>query len=540
MGTWNSPVERETRKKGLPKKRPGVTINRRDSAAVPVPNAVLFWRNTHVRDVKRNNGEQETKNVRIDILVEGVTNDVHWKCGLEFDYANEESFYCRPLRVAEETPEDRFLVPEEMTSIRVNLLPPMSGLADREFAKQRGEIDFLIGQGRTAEVVRNLARQLLLESDGLKRWQQVKDRVAHLFNVRLYEPEFIVERSEITMVYREASDATLDISCSGRGFQQTLLLLLYMSANPGSVLLLDEPDAHLEIVRQRQIYQVLTDVAREQNSQIIAASHSEVIMNEAANRDVVVAFVGRPHRIDDRGHQVAKSLKELGFDQYYLAEQKGWVLYVEGSTDLDILRAFAERLGHDAMKYLEQPFVHYVANLPNRAKHHFFGLREAKPDLVGYFICDRLEAQLDPSHSPLHMRMWSRREIENYLFQPQTLRAFARGFGQETAAGKLFEATESARCEAAMSECIDDFYPRAALRDNSDSWWSECKASDDVLNRVFDAYYKKLELPNQMRKSNYHVLARFVEPNMIAHEITTVLDDIVAVGKQARPIESTT
>ena len=45
-----------------------------------------------------------------------------------------------------------------------------------------------------------------------------------------------------------------------------------MYANPGAVLLLDEPDAHLEILRQRQIYQLLIDVARENGNQIIAAS----------------------------------------------------------------------------------------------------------------------------------------------------------------------------------------------------------------------------------------------------------------------------
>jgi len=78
---------------------------------------------------------------------------------------------------------------------------------------------------------------------------------------------------------------------------------------------------HLEILRQRQIYQVLTEAARQQRSQIIAASHSEVILNEAADRDVVVAFVGKPHRIDDRGSQLLKSLKEIGFEHYYQAEQ---------------------------------------------------------------------------------------------------------------------------------------------------------------------------------------------------------------------------
>ena len=93
------------------------------------------------------------------------------------------------------------------------------------------------------------------------------------------------------MDYQDESGISLDLSSSGRGLQQTLLLLAYIAANPGSVLLLDEPDAHLEILRQRQIYQALIESANEYNCQIIAASHSEVILNEAAERDVVIAFL---------------------------------------------------------------------------------------------------------------------------------------------------------------------------------------------------------------------------------------------------------
>ena len=53
------------------------------------------------------------------------------------------------------------------------------------------------------------------------------------------------------MRYREAG-TVLDLSSSGRGLQQTRLVLAYMDANPGSVILLDEPDAHFEILHQRQ------------------------------------------------------------------------------------------------------------------------------------------------------------------------------------------------------------------------------------------------------------------------------------------------
>ena len=161
------------------------------------------------------------------------------------------------------------------------------------------------------------------------------------------------------------------------------------------MLLLDEPDAHLEPVRQREIYRLLSSISEQQNSQIIAASHSEVVLNEAAGSGTVAAFVGKPHVLNDKGGQVLKSLNSIGWDQYYQAEATGWVLYLEGASDLAILQAFAETLEHPAAKYLQRPFVHYVStNLPQRAREHFFGLQEAKSDLHGVAIFDRLDKKL--------------------------------------------------------------------------------------------------------------------------------------------------
>src|SRR5712692_2816313 len=58
---WND----KRRGEKTPEKRPGVAINRRDLIAVPVPDANLLWRNLHVRDIQRSDGEQQTKNVRV-------------------------------------------------------------------------------------------------------------------------------------------------------------------------------------------------------------------------------------------------------------------------------------------------------------------------------------------------------------------------------------------------------------------------------------------------------------------------------------------
>lgn len=531
LALWDIGLRRwnEKRQGPAPEKRPGVTINRRDLIAIPVPNANLLWRDLHVRDTRRTNGKSETQNVRIDIFVEGVTEGEHWKCGLEFDYANEESFYCRPLRLSEDRAPERMVIPAKAGLDRIAFLPPMSGLASNETRLDPGAINVRLGEGRTAEVLRNLCYQIATSMDGEENWRRLKKRISDLFHVDLDQPEYVAERGEITMTYKDPSGIHLDISAAGRGLQQTLLLLAHLTLNPRSVLLIDEPDAHLEILRQRQIYQMLSEAARERGSQVILASHSEVILNEAADRDVVVAFVGRPHRIDDRGSQLLKSLKEIGFDQYYQAEQTGWVLYLEGSTDLAILQAFARSLDHPAQRALERPFVHYVENKPMKARGHFYGLREAKQDLQGFALFDRLEMNLDPNPH-LEQAMWKRREIENYLCYRETLMRWAQGEAEQQL-GALFRNLWLEQ----MDSSIRKIEQAMAVLGKGSPWDHDTKVSDDFLDPLFEDFFKSLTLPNLMRKTDYHALARYVPPEMLDREVGDVLDRIVAVCDRAQP-----
>ena len=527
---WNE----EYKGKTAPAQRPGVTINRRDLVAIPVPSANLLWRNLHVRDVKKANGKPRTQNIRIDIVVEGVHQGKSWSCGLEFDYANEESFYCRPLRLADGKQPERMPIPPEAAETLVAFLPPMSGLAATEPKWEAGRINVLLGEGQTAQVLRNLCHQLHEQPEPKTGWQKVSTYMKSLFGAQLQPPEFIKERGEITMSYQDQEGCLLDLSCAGRGLQQTLLLLAHLYANPRTVLLLDEPDAHLEVLRQRQIYQLLTDIAARQGSQIIAASHSEVVLNEAANRDVVIAFVAPPHRMDDRGQQVLKALTDIGFDQYYQAELKGWALYLEGSTDLAILQAFAQTLEHPAARVLERPFVHYLTtNLPARAREHFFGIQEAKPDLVGFALFDRIDKPL-ANGTPLTETAWQKREIENYLCLESVLVAYARHDQPDD----LFGRAEADRRVQTMRDCIQEVTVALQTLGRPNPWSADVKASDDFLNPLFDRFFQKVGLPNLLRKTDYHVLARLVPKDKIDPEVIAKLDGIVAVANKARSKET--
>lgn len=537
LALWELGLRRWTEKrtgKSTALQRQGVAINRRDLVALPVPTANLLWRDLHVRNVERQEGKPKTQNVRVDILVEGVTDDQAWSCGLEFDYANEESFYCRPLRLNDVEKPERMVIPELATKAKVALLPPMSGLTDREFIKQPGEIGVLIGQGQTAQVLRNLCYRVCWPTEGATKpsedWFALTAQLSHLFGVKLLNPKFIAERSEIVMEYEEKSGTRLDLSSSGRGLQQTLLILAHLYANPRTVLLLDEPDAHLEVLRQRQTYQLINDLAEEKGSQIIAASHSEVVLAEAANRGTVVAFVGKPHLLNDRGSQVMKALTDLGWDQYYQAEQTGWVLYVEDSTDLAILKAFARILEHPAQAVLGMPFVHYVStNLPQKSRDHFNGLREAKNDFVGVAIFDRLDRELKSSDN-LNEVMWEKREIENYFCIPEVLYAWAVHDVEDD----LFGIAERGLRKKAMEKAIAEVTHLLEI-DEKSPWSPDVKATDEVLDRIFRVFFKEMALPLAFRKRDYHLLAGFLPKQAIASEVTEKLDAIVAISKRAKP-----
>lgn len=525
LALWDIGVKRWSEKRGageVPEKRPGVTINRRDLITVPIPTANLLWRDLHTQQSSRGSGTQK---IFIDVIAEGVSAGRAWTCGLEFYYANEESFYCRSLR---QEGGGRMDVPQEAAGLLIAYLPPMSGLAANETRLDEGAINVRLGEGRTAEVLRNLCWQVLQIDNG-KNWAHIVEQMEALFGITLDTPEYVKERGEIIMSYRNRGGVRLDLSSSGRGQQQTLLLLAHMAAHPGAILLLDEPDAHLEILRQRQIYQILTETAQATNSQIIAASHSEVILNEAADRDVVIAFVGQPHRIDDRGSQVLKSLKEIGFEHYYQAEEAGWVLYLEGSTDLAILRAFAKRLEHPARAVLERPFVHYVANQPRKAQEHFYALREAKPDLVGIAVYDRLEQPL-PNDPNLTQQMWRRRELENYLCVRDALLAYAQKKGEEQG-GELF----GAAWRETMNSIIGEIEQALGALGRPSPWEADLKASDDFLDPVYKRFYDRRGLPNLMRKTDYHALAPFVPVDALDPEVREKLDAILHTAQQARP-----
>jgi hypothetical protein len=529
LSLWETGYKLWTEKRGFdkdkaPKDRPGITINRKELSEIPLSDIKLLWKNKHVFE--------KTDKIFIDVLLEGVNDDIEWKCGFEFYFANDESIYCRPLRLSNTKNPERMPVPEIPGGIRIAYLHPMSGLSETEFLKQPGEIAWLLGQGQTAQVLRNLCFSVFKSYP--HNWELVVKQIEKLFGAKILEPEF-TDRSEIRIKYTDPKGADLDLPSSGRGLQQVLLLLVYLYSNPKSVLLLDEPDAHLEILRQREIFSILCEIANQQESQIIAASHSEVVLTEAASLGKVVAFIGTPHTMNDRGSQLLKSLTTIGWDQYAMAEQKGWVLYLEDASDLAILKALAEKIKHPALEILKTSFAHYIStNLPQLARDHFYGIKEGKDNFVGIAIFDRLPNELS-NDFPLIEATWKKREIENYFCLPQVLVRFAESTAEFF--GPLFMEAERTKRITAMEKAIEKI-SNAMKTLGREPWSDEIKVSDEFINLILKDFSEQLGVPLILRKNRYFKLIDFIQPHEIDNEVVTKLDLIVKVSKKSKPAQN--
>lgn len=504
-------VELKKTKASKAKKRTGVAINRKDLFAIPVPSLKQLWKNLQVRELKKESGKQETKNITILISVEGIVDGKIWNVGLEFDFNNSEACYVRPNKNTKD--DDIDLAIKE----QVVFLPPMAGLSAEEYKLELGTINVFIGQGKTADVLRNLCWYVF--NDKKEKWEEIVERIDNMFGIKLNNPSYEPTTGRIVVTYKENNNE-YDLINGGRGFHQVLLLLSYIYVNPGSIVLIDEPDAHLEILRQKQIFNTLCEILNEEKSQSIIATHSEAVLNEAFEKSEVIAFLGTPHTIT-KTSQLIKSLTSIGFEQYLLAQQKGWVLYLEGSTDLDLLKSFAKVLNHPVQKYLEKPFTKYVSNNISVARDHFYGLKEGVSDLKGIALYDRVNTKLQ--EGDLYEMMWNRREIENYIPLPGAIERYLAKQEKDLFTQKYPDI---------MNAIIKDEVPPAALKDKQHDFWINTKISDDFLDKIFRIFSEKTNSPILLSKKDYYLLALNSKAEELESEVKEKLDEIYKVAEK--------
>ena len=363
IAVWNLGLRRWIDKRGPESKvkdRTGVPITRKDFTAIPLREMKLLWTDT-LAYLKKDEipGRAAGTPRAMEITLEGKDGESDWKLTLEFRYQGSEQIYVKP---SEDTISDLQRVSEQFSVVHV---PPFSGIGAEETIHTRPYQELLVGQGKPGDILRNLLVEV--HQQDKEKWKELCKQIEEIFGYRLLPPQY-EGKPFILCEYLpgiphglgKGGFPQLDMASAGSGFHQVLMMLAFFYARPSTLLLLDEPDAHLHVILQKQIYDRLRQIAAKRRCQLIIATHSEVLIDNTSP-DSILSFYREPHRLtsDIERDRVAEALKRLTATDLLLAEHSLGILYVEGETDFNLLRHWARASNHPLKSWFEDnPFWH--------------------------------------------------------------------------------------------------------------------------------------------------------------------------------------
>lgn len=368
-----------------------------------------------------------TEPVRIGLRANG------WQVAFEIVHRHSELISFRPERAVSEQDLEGL----RDRPLRTVYVPPVSGLDVREPRLDPRTISGYLSIAQAGSILRTL---LHVVSQDEAKWELLTAEARRWFAVDLHRP--VAGPTTIWVGYREASGGpTYELEGAGAGMLHVLMMQAALLHAEGSVVLIDEPDAHLHPWLVDKMLRHLLDFAQRSGSQLVAVTHSVDLIRAADRNRLSVLVDGRQTTIaDQRDAEMARRAVELlDPEDLALAPASPGVLYVEDYTDIATLRAWAERLDHPAFRFLDRPFWKRCA-LGRRfgpPEHHRMLRRLVASKLPGIVLRDGDGKQRKPSVSGrrngLRRLFWTRYEIESYLIHPRALVRFVTAEAGEDA-----------------------------------------------------------------------------------------------------------
>ena len=507
-----------------------IILNRLDIPQMSIKESRFFWNKADIE-------KQIFFKLEVGLFFQNQIQEI----SILFSYHSSETFYAEI-----ENPTISLDLLEFAAYLKINLLYPMIGMKAEEDFLQENAIQRYIGRGQTASVLRNICYHLYEKSKA--DWDFLSQLMTQLFAVRIKEPILrstgIVEVVYNYLTIRQQTEIDLDISLAGYGQQQMLLVLAYILANKNSILMIEEPDAHLEILRQTQIFTILKEVAKKHDCQIIIVTHSEVVLNEA---DTVVFLAdGKTQHISEKtDHKFIKNaLKDFGIEHYYKARINPHILYIESSTDISMLKSFAKKFNHAVLSIFENRLhFYYTQNeisentLENKLQRnsgnyaekrhflkHFQAIQSVVPQLKGMAIFDSDgQNRIDEISPNLATLYWKKYELENYFINPKTILAFAENEWKKRNVGNLFLPKKMEKLRQIIdneliksvlqNEVLFNLYQKSSTEEQQELFSSH--AEKHKLSQLLENIFSKLAQEEKetilLTKGNYYQLIDFLD-----------------------------
>lgn len=438
------------------KAKTGLGMGIADFTPMQIPSLTHLWTNLKAHKDKEPDGYTLKIGVYWDLF---NGQERHLEIGLS--QANDRLFVrttSTNLLAAEIVDEKG--APVDGNVPRVAYLPPFAGITDREGRLTPAMRERLIGQGLSGGVIRNVLFDL--HEHNKKERQRLRGNGTKLKNsslkwLRENDPWEILQRTTQSIfatdlrlvpfnerfhsyIRIESAKGELkgdkftryqkytprDLMVEGSGFLQWLSVYALALSPDVDVVLLDEPDAHLNAMLQKELLMSLAQVANARDKQVLLATHSpELIRFYDHNKILSVADRKAKYLQEDVGKvRVLGGIGTIHTPTLHLLMEHKRMLILEAESDWRFLQSIAKRANFTWPKNIV-PW--YWTGSAGERLQLFRQLLSEIPGLKAISIRDRddepdgtVEANLlDKSYISKEANFtalkWRRRHIENYL-----------------------------------------------------------------------------------------------------------------------------
>ena len=360
-------------------------------------------------------------------------------------------------------------------------VPASIGIVAEEEYRTPARRSALVASGRHNEIVRNYLLEL---APALRK--ELSELLAKYFGANVDLPDFDESKDQFISASYKAGEGEHDLYSAGGGFLQILEVLSFIFRGEPGVVLLDEPDSHLNSSLQHAFVDILEGLARKRNFQVLLATHSKEIINYVdPSRLIPIDRKAEKAEPLKRETSTVSLLKELGaidnVDAYQIVKQRS-ILVVEGPTDRDLIPRLAAKLGitiFDGSSRVSILPAHGVDKLSDGSGLKF--LEEMLGKTVKSLLLRDRDALTTSSMKTVQaaskrpMFIWPRDCLESYLIMaPPIHRILLEELGEKAPALEEIERIIA----AAMDKLYDETQDRVATRVQDMEWRINRKRAD--------------------------------------------------------------
>lgn len=475
LGTWQfckTLIEIEKGRLGWleTKTKSGVGLGIVDFTPLQIPSLKHLWTNLKTAKEK----EKDGYTLKIGVFWDNEHGDErHLEIGLSL--ANDRLFVkATSSNLSEDELLDEAGDPKMGVVPQVAYLPPLAGITDREALLTPAMRERMIGQGLSGAVVRNVLYDLYTENrrrrdelgagrskiktsdlKELRRtdsWELLLRTVQSTFGTDLRFQNFneryhsylrlecVKGRLEGTVFKKYPKYNARDLMVEGSGFLQWLSVFALALSPEIDVILLDEPDAHLNAALQKELVDALGEMVERERKQVLLATHSPELIRTFDHDRVLSVREQKAKYLNDAEDKIGvlAGIGTVHTPKLHALIQNKRMLIVEGVSDERFLKIIAQRAG---VAWPENIVTWFWTGKVSERRQLFLQLKKEIPGLKALSIRDRddepvstVSADLTDTSATQELDFlalkWRRRHIENYLLSVDLI---AKTSGKDTA-----------------------------------------------------------------------------------------------------------